>query len=177
MLEDAPAKDQHPLRRAAISLTEKLNAGETGNATVFNDTVVFSNGLLEEGSSEDIIAFTRAQLADGASPALALAMAHVVVHELLGAVHTFRCAVHNSVQRHALAICSAIMPKEKMCIELVCIGQRWLSVRRGDLNAIVTDQYEASTTVDKVTDIMFQVCTMFLLHGLHCQALIQVRCN
>ena len=67
-----------------------LHAGAAGNATIFNESVVFANGLLEAGSTEDVITFTQAQLHGGASPALALAMIHVVVHEMLGAIHTYR---------------------------------------------------------------------------------------
>ena len=65
-------------------------AGGPGNASIFNQTVVFTSGMLEPGSTEDIVSFTQEQLDAGANPALGLAMAHVVLHELLGAVHTYR---------------------------------------------------------------------------------------
>lgn len=66
------------------------SAGGSGNASIFNETVVFANGLLEEGSTQVIVDFTQAQLDEGANPALGLAMVHVILHELLGAIYTYR---------------------------------------------------------------------------------------
>lgn len=66
-----------------------LAAGDPANATIFNETIVFINGLLEPDSTEDIIDFTKGQLAAGASPALGLTMVHIVMHELKGAIHMY----------------------------------------------------------------------------------------
>ena len=64
-------------------------AGNPKNTTIFNETVVFVNGLLEPGSTEDIVAVVQDQLDKGANPALALAMHDIIVHGLLGAVHLY----------------------------------------------------------------------------------------
>lgn len=64
--------------------------GKRGDGKVFNETIVFINGLLEPGSRKDIVEFTKAHVANGANRALALTMLHVVIHELLGAIYTYR---------------------------------------------------------------------------------------
>lgn len=64
-------------------------AGQAANGEVYNETVYFIASIYEGELS--LADFIQQQLDAGANPALALSLVHVALHELLGAIETYRC--------------------------------------------------------------------------------------